>query len=139
MARSTGVKANICKSATMTKPVLLIGHHHPGTIELASNFADQNGFRPCIEMDGRNFTRAYTDNPPTLILYEFFTDHFDGIELVRWLVDGENTARVVMTAASNLNVTGAAIAMAEQTDLFALTVLPSGASDETLLTALATG
>ena len=75
-------------------------------------------------------------SPPALILYEFFMEHFDGIELVRWLIDLQNAARVVMTTASSLSVTGAATAMAEHAKLFPLSVLPFGATDADILAAL---
>lgn len=139
MVRSTKVRTNLRKGRPLTNPVMLIGHNDAETIEIASGFADRNGFRPCVELDELKFTRAYIENPPTLILYEFFTDYLDGIELVRWLIEEKNTARVVMTAASNLNVTAAAVAMAQHAGLFSLTVLPPGVSDSHLLAALETG
>lgn len=120
----------------MPKTVFLIGHEKPPVIALARSFADRNGFEARVITSGRSFSTEYNAAPPVLILYEFFMEHLDGIELVQWLIDQKNTAKVVMTAASSLNVTGAATEIARNAGLFPLTVLHWGATEADILDAL---
>ena len=116
--------------------MFLIGHEKPPVIALAQSFACQNGFEPRVITNGRFFSTEHRAAPPALILYEFFMEHLDGIELVQWLIGQKNTAKVVMTAASSVNVTGAATEIARIAGLFPLTVLKWGATEADILEAL---
>ena len=117
-------------------PKILICHDDADFAIAACETATNSGFQPVAINDGRQFKTAYNDHRPALILHEFFTEFLDGIELVKWLVEQQNRSPVVLTINRQISLTRAAVALARNADLFALSILIRPASDVELADAL---
>jgi CheY-like chemotaxis protein len=120
----------------MPLPRALIAHSDQIFIQFATQIAEEFGYQTCVVSDSSRFQRVHQTAKPQLIVYEFLTEGFDGIELTRWLIEQSNTAKVILTARRMIEVAEAAVVLAENAELFPVSVLRCPASRDEFATAL---
>lgn len=104
--------------------------------QIVAEIAKENGCTANVSLNGKTFANDYERIRPTVILYDFFTEFLDGIELTSWLIENDNTARVILTADHSLVLTRAASALAKRANRFPLSILPCPASRDEILASL---
>lgn len=122
----------------MSTPLILTCNSDEAVAMTVSKFAKENGYESCATADAGPFKKFFIRWDPVLIVYDFYAEFFDGIELVQWLIAENSTADVAMTDGKGIGggITGAATALAENTNKFRLSVLPFGESSDDVLATL---
>jgi DNA-binding response OmpR family regulator len=74
---------------------------HEDFAEFVGTVAEELGFDVTVTTHHRAFREAYLQAPPDLVVLDIVMPEQDGIEIIRWLVEQDCTARVIVVSGYN--------------------------------------
>ncbi len=80
----------------MAKKRLLVVDDEPEFCKIVKRVAADLGYDPAEANNGDDFKRIYSEFQPTAIVLDLIMPQTDGIELLRWLIDQECRAKVIV-------------------------------------------
>lgn len=97
----------------MRQPRLLVVDDEPALAEFVAQVAKDCGFAPELTADDRQFRDAYLADRPDVVVLDLGMPGMDGVELLRFLADSENTAPVLIFSGFDRRVLESAFRLGE--------------------------
>jgi DNA-binding response OmpR family regulator len=124
---------------TDENPVLLIVQQDQAFAIVIADIATQCGYKTHIIEISKELPGKYREVRPKVILMELLMPDFDGIEMVKWLIEEQSRSKVLMMARRGPSLARPAVVLAAISNLFTVTILPQPLSDENIRAALQAG
>jgi DNA-binding response OmpR family regulator len=119
----------------MSERRLLAIDDEPEMVEFVGIVGESLGYRVEVTGNAKDFKLAFERFNPTTIVMDILMPDTNGIELVKWLVEQKNSARVVMASGVNSVHRSSLIALGEEGG-FSLSFLDKPFRIESLRTVL---
>ena len=110
---------------------LLVVDDEPDFASFVAKVAESIGYDVTITNRPRNFREIYERTEPTDIMLDVIMPETDGIEIIKWLADHQNTARVIVVTGHSPQYANAAKSFGEVVGNFPVKVIskPIGVDD----------
>lgn len=82
----------------MSKPYLVVVDDEPGIGELVCKVANSVGFESESVTHAKTLQKIFATVQPAVIVLDIVMPDIDGIELIRWLIDNDCTAAIILTS-----------------------------------------
>lgn len=116
----------------MRKPRLVVIDDDGAFARRVAEVARRTGFEATACSNGHEFMTICEETSPDAVVLELVLQDLDGFQLVRWLIDRESAARIIVISAYNPSYARAAEVLARQQGKMSLTYVEKPIDDRTL-------